>query len=93
LTAALAEILPEAARGAVISLDTLYRPERDLPSVLADAADMQTAALLAAGAEHAVAVAAILVTAEKSGSGQLRDEELEMAAKRAGTAASAALSS
>jgi uridine phosphorylase len=92
LTEALEAALPSAHPGTVVSLDTLYRPERDLPSVLADAADMQTAALLAAGEEHGVAVAALLVVTEKSDSGQLRDELLEQAAKRAGTAAAAILS-
>ena len=36
-----------------------------------------------------MAVAAVLIVSEKSDSGQLRDEELEEAAKRAGTAAAA----
>ncbi|HEU5105985.1 MAG TPA: hypothetical protein VFU11_09100 [Solirubrobacterales bacterium] len=92
LTAALRERLPEARSGSVLSLDTLYRPERDLPSVLVDAADMQTAGLLASAAEHQLAVAALLIVSEKSDAGQLRDEDLEEAAKRAGSAASAVLS-
>lgn len=92
LTAALERALGEARRGVVVSLDDLHRPERDRPSLLAEGADMQTAALLAAGREHGVAVAAVLVAAERSDAGQLRDEELEEAAKRAGNAASAALS-
>lgn len=91
LTAALEEGLPEARRGTVVSLDSLYRPERDLPSTRAEAADMQTAALLAAAAELKVAVAALLIVTERSGSGQLRDEDLEMAAKRAGRAAATVL--
>jgi uridine phosphorylase len=92
LTDALAAALPGTHRGAVASLDSLYRPERDLPPILADAADMQTAGLLIAAADHDVAVAALLIVFEKSDSGQLRDEELEEAAKRAGSAASAILS-
>lgn len=92
LTAALGEALPEAHPGNVVSLDTLYRPERDLPSVLADAADMQTAALFASAAEHGVGAAAVLVVTEKGDSGQLRDEDLEAAAKRAGQAAATKLS-
>lgn len=92
LVAALRDRLPEARSGSVVSLDTLYRPERDLPSVLAEAADMQTAGLLASAAEHGVAAAALLIVSEKSGSGQLRDEELEEAAKRAGSAAADLLS-
>ena len=92
LMAALRGRLPEARAGAVVSLDTLYRPERDIPSVRAEAADMQTAALFAGAAEYGVAVAALLIVFEKSESGQLRDEELEEAAKLAGAAASTVLS-
>ncbi len=93
LTAALARSLGDVHRGVVVSLDTLHRPERDRPSVLAEVADMQTATLLAAGEEDGVAVAAVLIVAERSDSGQLPDEELEAAAKRAGTVASTVLSS
>lgn len=92
LTRALREQLPEATLGSVLSLDTLYRPERDLPSALADAADMQTAALLAAASEYQVAAAAILVVTEKGDSGPLEDEELEELAKLAGRAAATAVS-
>jgi len=87
LTSELAAALPGAHSGTVLSLDSLYRPERDLPSTLAEVADMQTAALLAAAAKLEVAVAAVLVVTEKSDSGQLRDEDLEAAAKLAGRAA------
>jgi uridine phosphorylase len=92
LMTALRERLPEAREASVVSLDTLYRPERDLPSVLFDVADMQTAALLTGAAEHEVAAAAILIVTERSDSGPLRDEELEEAAKRAGQAAAGILS-
>lgn len=92
LTAGLERALGDAHRGVVVSLDNLHRPERDLPSLLADAADMQTAALLAAGEEHGLAVAALLVVSEKSGVGQLRDEDLAEAAKRPGTIAAGILS-
>jgi len=91
LTAALRDRLPEARVASIVSLDTLYRPERDLPSLRADAADMQTAGLFAAAAEHEVAVAAVLIVSEKSDSGHLRDDDLEEAAKRAGAAAAAIL--
>jgi uridine phosphorylase len=53
---------------------------------------MQTAALLAASEEDGVAAAAVLIVTERSDSGQLPDEELEAAAKRAGTAAARILS-
>lgn len=92
LSRALAGALPDAERGPVVSLDTLYRPERNLPSLLAEAADMQTAALFRSGAELEIAVAAVLIVTEKSHSGQLREGEVEEAAKRAGRAAAAALS-
>jgi uridine phosphorylase len=92
LTEGLRARLPEADVASVVSLDSLYRPERDLPSVLAEAADMQTASLLATATEHEVALAALLIVTEKSDAGQLRDEDLEEAAKRAGHAAAAILS-
>ncbi|TMK56366.1 MAG: hypothetical protein E6G51_10405 [Actinobacteria bacterium] len=85
LTETLTAVLPGAHRGPVVSLDTLYRPERDMPSVLAEGADMQTAGLLASAAEHGVAAAAVLIVFEKSGAGQLPDEELAEAAKRTGS--------
>jgi uridine phosphorylase len=91
LSAALRERLPEARLTSVLSLDSLYRPERDLPSTLAEVADMQTAALLAAAEELEVAAAAVLVVTEKSDAGQLPDEELAAAAKVAGRAAAAVL--
>jgi uridine phosphorylase len=92
LASALEGELTEAATGAVVSLDSLYRPEAEIPSMAAEAADMQTAALLQAAEEHGVKAAAVLVATEKSGAGQLRDEELEAAAKRAGTASAHVLS-
>jgi uridine phosphorylase len=92
LTQALARELDEPTRGMVVSLDSLHRPEAQLPTMLAAGADMQTATLLETGAALGVAVAAVLVVVEKSDSGQLRDEELEAAAKRAGIAAAAAVS-
>ena len=53
---------------------------------------MQTTALLGAAAELGVAAAALLIVSEKSDSGQLRDEDLEEAAKQAGSAATDLLS-
>jgi uridine phosphorylase len=87
MTAALQDHLPEARLGVAVSLDSLYRPERDLPSALAEVADMQTASLFAIADQAEIAVAALLLVTEKSDSGQLRDEDLEEAAKRAGRAA------
>jgi hypothetical protein len=92
LTRRLEESLQGARAGVAVSLDTLQDPERISPLVLADLADMQTTALLAAGAELEVAVAVLLIATEKSDSGEVSDEELAEAAKRAGTAAAAILS-
>jgi uridine phosphorylase len=92
LTAALQDRLPEARVGVAVSLDSLYRPERDHPSTLAEVADMQSASILSSAAQVNVALAVLLVVTEKSDSGQLRDEELEEAAKRAARAAAAILS-
>jgi len=91
LTEALRDRLPEARVAPVLSLDSLYRPERDLPSTLAEVADMQTAALLATATELGVAIAALLIVSERSDSGQLPDKALEEVAKRAGRAAAAVL--
>ena len=91
LTSELRAALPEASPGTVLSLDSLYRPEHDLPSTLAEVADMQTAALLATAEELGVALAALLIVSEKSDSGQLRDEDLEAVAKTAGRAAAGVL--
>ncbi|HEY3435918.1 MAG TPA: hypothetical protein VGK41_09725 [Solirubrobacterales bacterium] len=91
LTEELARSLPEAEVGVAVSLDALHDPERERPTVLAEAADMQTAALLGTAAELGVAAAAALIVTERSDSGQLRDEILEEAAKRAGTAAAGLL--
>lgn len=92
LTARLGELLVDAQTGSTISLDTLHDPERNLPSLLAEVADMQTAALLETGARCGTAVAALLIVTEKSDAGQLRDEEMEATAKRAGVAVAAVLS-
>ena len=92
LTARLEGAIDGATHGVVVSLDSLHRPEAELPSMVAEAADMQTAGLLGAAADHGVAAAATLIAAEKGDSGQLRDEDLEAAAKRAGIAALSLLS-
>jgi uridine phosphorylase len=91
LTSALRDAMPGVHSGTVVSLDSLYRPERDLPSTLAEVADMQTAALFATAAELDIAAAALLVVTERSDSGQLPDEELEGPAKQAGRVAASVL--
>jgi uridine phosphorylase len=92
LTSALQGHLPEARLGVTVSLDSLYRPERDLPSALAEVADMQTASLFITADQGGIAIAAILIVNERSDAGQLRDEDLGEAAKRAGRAAATVLS-
>lgn len=91
LTEGLSRALPGAHSGVAVSLDSLHDPERERPSLLAEAADMQTAALLSSAARLGVAVAAVLIVTERSDSGHLRDEELEESAKRAGSAAAGLL--
>jgi purine-nucleoside phosphorylase len=82
----------EATQGVAVSLDSLHQPEAERPSLLAQAADMQTAALLQTAREQSVAAAAVLIVAEKSDSGQLQDEDSGTAAKRAGRGAVRVLS-
>ncbi len=95
LSAALREQLGEAAQAtAVASLDFIHRPGGEHPAGYAEhvgAADMQTAALFAAAAEHGVELAAVLAVAETAAGDQAGDEILEAAAKRAGRAAATAL--
>jgi purine-nucleoside phosphorylase len=92
LTEALAARLGDGARvGAVASLDVLP-PDEEALNVEADVADLQTATLLAAATDLCVAPAAVLIVSEKPGSGQIRDEVLEAAAKAVGRAATAVLS-
>jgi uridine phosphorylase len=91
LTSELRAALPDAQPGTVLSLDSLYRPERDLSSSLAEVADMQTAALLTTATDLGVAAAALLIVSERRDSGPLPDEGLEAMAKRAGRAAAAVL--
>jgi uridine phosphorylase len=87
------ELGPDARPATVASLDFLHRGDARAASYAerVDAADMQTAALLAAGAEHGVALAAVLIVAESAAGDQADDELLAAAATRAGAAAAAAL--
>lgn len=92
LTGGLEEALRGSTRGLVVSLDSLFRPEAELPSMVAEGADMQTAGLFEAAQEYGVAAAAVLIAAERSDSGLLGEEDLGTAAKRAGQAAATVLS-
>jgi uridine phosphorylase len=92
LTHRLVRLLDEEAIGVVsVSLDVLHRPDLEVHPA-AEVADMQTAALFAVGREFEVAVAALLIVAHTRDGRSLGDPELEVAAKRAGSAAAAALS-
>lgn len=73
----------------IASLDTL--PSSAKIPTPAKAADMQTVAVFACARSLGIAAAAILIVSEARG-GLLADEELEMAAKRAGHAAIRGLS-
>jgi uridine phosphorylase len=81
------ELGADASPGRVASLDVLH-PAAGHPAPEGDVADMQTAALLAAGRDLGVAVAAILIVTEAEGAEGLDDESL---AERAVLASRAAL--
>jgi nucleoside phosphorylase len=90
LTRALGDRL--AARSvAVTSLDTLPRHLPDF-EVAGDVVDMQTGALLKVAGRLEVAAGALLVVSETSAGEVIDEPELEVVAKRAGTAAAAVLS-
>lgn len=78
--------------GVVASLDTLHGGGAPAPVEAGDAADMQTAALLARGRQLGIAVAAVLVVSESAAGERLDDEAEQEAAKRAGRAAATVLS-
>jgi len=92
LTRQLREALPAAAAGVDVSLDHLHDSRGRLPSLPADVADMQTAALFEAADARGIEIAAVLIVTERAGDELLDDERVEGAAKRAGQAASALLS-
>ena len=85
--------LDDAGRSATVaSLDTLHGGGGPAPVAAGDAADMQTAALYTRGLALGVALAAVLVVTASASGEQLGDEAEALAAKRAGIAARAALS-
>jgi len=81
------ELGDEARPGRVASLDVLH-PTPGHPTPDGDVADMQTAALLAAGRELGVALAAVLIVTEVDGFDPLDDDQV---AERAALASQAAL--
>ncbi len=88
----LLELGPAAREATVASLDVPHAGGAPAPVEAGDAADMQTAALLARGRGLGIAVAAVLIVSETVGGGDLDDEAAELAAKAAGNAASRVLS-
>lgn len=93
LAAKLRRQLGTAAREATVaSLDTHHVGSAPAPVEAGDAADMQTAALLARGASLGIAVAAVLIVSETASGVSLEDEDAELTAKVAGNASAAVLS-
>jgi uridine phosphorylase len=86
------ELAGEARAVAVASFDSMPIEAAAAPPGAA-AADMQTVAVVARARELEIAAAAALIVVEAGAGGEaLGDEVLELAAKRAGSAAAAALS-
>ncbi len=96
LTARLRDELGRGVRPAIVaSLDVLHTGETTRAAPYADrvdAADMQTAALLAGARRLGTSIAAVLAVAESADGDQASEELLAAAAKRAGKAAAGALS-
>lgn len=93
LSARLREELGSAARAATVaSLDIMHGGGAPAPVEEGDAADMQTAALLAGGHSLGLALAAVLVVVETASGEGLDDEPAAAAATVAGEAAVRALS-
>ena len=91
LLARLQEELPDTSAARIASADVVpceAAPAK--PGIVA--ADMQTVAVLAAGARAGVSAAAVLIVCEAARAGALDDRNLEEAAKRAGHASARALS-
>lgn len=84
------ELGSEARQACVASFDA--HPAEQSAHSGAVAADMQTAPLLARASTLGIAVAAVLIIAERAGSESLGREALEQVERRAGLAASAVLS-
>jgi uridine phosphorylase len=96
LTARLREKLGRGPHPAIVaSLDVLHRSGSTSAASYAehvDAADMQTAALFATAETLGIAISATLIVAESAAGAEADEEVLIAGAKRAGAAASAALS-
>jgi purine-nucleoside phosphorylase len=88
----LVELGAGARPAAVASFDTLHAGGAPAPVGPGDAADMQTAALFDRGGALGVALAAVLVVTETATGDELGTEAEAAAARRAGDAAMATLS-
>jgi purine-nucleoside phosphorylase len=91
LTHQLLQVLGDATGAIAVSLDVLHRPGQEAPPA-SEVADMQTAALFATASEFEVVVAALLIVSQTREGDHLSDEDLEVAAKRAGAGAVGVLS-
>lgn len=91
LTHRLLQALSDATGVIAVSLDVLHRPGQEAPPA-SEVADMQTAALFATASEFEVVVAALLIVSQTREGNHASDEDLEVAAKRAGAGAVAVLS-
>ena len=81
------ELGDEGRAATVASLDVLHPGEAPASVARGDAADMQTATLLSRGPALGVALAAVLIVTETTAGERLADDGIDLAAKRAGTAA------
>jgi len=91
LTHRLLQTLDDATGAIAVSLDVLHRPGLEAPPA-SEVADTQTAALFATASEFEVVVAALLIVSQTREGDHLSDEDLEVAAKRAGAGVAAVLS-
>jgi len=82
----------EGRAGVVASLDVPHAGGAPAPVAAGDVADMQTAALLGLGGELDLAIAAVLIVTEGVKGERLSENAEAEAAKRAGAAAAAVLS-
>jgi uridine phosphorylase len=84
------ELAGKARQARVVSLDAM--PAKAAAGIEAEAADMQTVAVLARGRQLEIGVAAVLIASEREGVERLGDKEVEALAIEAGRAAAASLS-
>jgi uridine phosphorylase len=92
LSARVLRELGESAATATIASLNRFPAESAAPAPGVAATDMQTATVLSRARSLGIAAAAVLIVEETAGGGRITDAALEAAAKRAGRAASCALS-